>query len=581
MNLRVYFYRGTILAAVFAVAGLFQLAPAPVVADTQVAPVQIYPNGGSTPYASQNRLVMYTPTEGAAIYYSFDGTDPAPGVTTSYLPTNPTFITQSGTVKARAYKSGLTPSVITTATFNFTAPPFIKIFRSEYPRINQSQVSSNNLYWNVGGEVTSLTLNPGNINLLTDSRVFDTYDSNGGKGINLSPTQTTTYTLTATNAYGSDSQQLTLGVQFDPNNIPTRLPSVTLTPSSFAPTYGFLFSGGSPPGLGLTISPTSSLVSVFLNPGNIDLTSQHIAIIPQPTASTIYTVTATNAAGSSSARLNLVLQPPNSQTLQAPLILPNGGTFSGTYAGMTFADPNFPSGGIMYMSTDGTEPSSPLGNVIFSVNRTTTVKLKLKKPGQADSPTATAVFTLPDVPVLSISNFRTDTPTINAGSQAILRWDIPLYTTPQLKMILNPGNIDVSNAGSNGSGGYNYVSPALTQTTNFVLTATNYYGETATANLTINVNGAPTQLAAPTHSPDSGSYSYPLAVSVNHTDPGVIIRYTLNGSDPTASTPSSVSVGGTVTITSPNTTLKTKAFKLGFTDSTVKSSGIPSQMEQA
>jgi alpha-tubulin suppressor-like RCC1 family protein len=76
---------------------------------------------------------------------------------------------------------------------------------------------------------------------------------------------------------------------------------------------------------------------------------------------------------------------------------------------------------------------------------------------------------------------------------------------------------------------------------------------TATATYTIVV-------AAPVISPGSGAYAPGAAVTVSCADPGAVLRYTLNGVDPTTSDPTMASGG---TLVAGNYTLKVKAWRTG------------------
>ncbi len=78
----------------------------------------------------------------------------------------------------------------------------------------------------------------------------------------------------------------------------------------------------------------------------------------------------------------------------------------------------------------------------------------------------------------------------------------------------------------------------------------------------------------PTLSPGAGSYpGSSLSVTVSVATAGATLRYTLDGSDPTGSTPDTVADGGTVevTLTDPPETLKVRAFKDDLNQSDVVS----------
>jgi alpha-tubulin suppressor-like RCC1 family protein len=77
-------------------------------------------------------------------------------------------------------------------------------------------------------------------------------------------------------------------------------------------------------------------------------------------------------------------------------------------------------------------------------------------------------------------------------------------------------------------------------------------------------------VATPTITPDGGTFATQRNATVTCTTPGSIIRYTFNGVDPTE-TDASVASGGTIRIPT-SVTLRMKAFKNGWTASSVKSS---------
>jgi hypothetical protein len=71
-------------------------------------------------------------------------------------------------------------------------------------------------------------------------------------------------------------------------------------------------------------------------------------------------------------------------------------------------------------------------------------------------------------------------------------------------------------------------------------------------------------VAAPTFSPGGGNYSAPQTVTISTSTAGATIRYILDGTTPTESNGTSVSI-------SSSNTLKAIAYKSGMTDSTVTS----------
>ncbi len=78
----------------------------------------ISPNGGS--FITSTSVSISTPTSGADIYYTTDGTAPT---TSSNLYVGPFSISTTTTVKAYAVKSGYGDSGLTIATFTISSPP--------------------------------------------------------------------------------------------------------------------------------------------------------------------------------------------------------------------------------------------------------------------------------------------------------------------------------------------------------------------------------------------------------------------------------------------------------------------------
>lgn len=106
----------------------------------QVAAPVFSPPGGT--YASAQTVSLSTATSGAQIRYTTNGTDPSP--TNGTLYTGPGTVSSSMTIKAIAYKSGMTDSAITTATYTIGGGS------SAVPSIVEAEsVSVDPSYWSV------------------------------------------------------------------------------------------------------------------------------------------------------------------------------------------------------------------------------------------------------------------------------------------------------------------------------------------------------------------------------------------------------------------------------------------------
>ena len=107
----------------------------PSVSPNTVAAVTFAPNGGT--HSSAQTVTLTTATAGASIRYTLNGSDPT---NSSPAYSTPITINQTTTVKAKAFKSGMTDSFVTSATFTIgtssTAgipPPGIKPWSGEDP----------------------------------------------------------------------------------------------------------------------------------------------------------------------------------------------------------------------------------------------------------------------------------------------------------------------------------------------------------------------------------------------------------------------------------------------------------------
>jgi hypothetical protein len=89
---------------------------APTVAT--VATPTITPNGGS--FTGSVSVTLQTATSGASIYYTTDSSAPTQSST---LYAGPFALTSGATVQAKAFKTGVTPSALTSASFTVVAPP--------------------------------------------------------------------------------------------------------------------------------------------------------------------------------------------------------------------------------------------------------------------------------------------------------------------------------------------------------------------------------------------------------------------------------------------------------------------------
>jgi hypothetical protein len=114
--LRQYHANQRIIVDGIRVATTWADAVAPAGQVTRVSTPNINPGGGS--FTSPVQVAISSATEGAAIYYTTDGSDPDQSKT---VYTGPITISSTTTLKVIAYKSGLDASSIAAATYTFPA----------------------------------------------------------------------------------------------------------------------------------------------------------------------------------------------------------------------------------------------------------------------------------------------------------------------------------------------------------------------------------------------------------------------------------------------------------------------------
>ena len=205
--------------------------------------------------------------------------------------------------------------------------PTITSFAANPTNINSG--ASSMLSWTATG-ATSIAITPG---------TFTSVSASGAT--NVSPTATTTYTLTATNAAGSATSTLTVSV--NTAGKPT-ISSFTASPSTITA------------GSSSTLSwATTGATNIAITPGTFTSTSASGSTGVNPTATTTYTLTATNASGSATSTAKVTVAasggPLSITTTSCP-----GGTQGAAYAGCTIVA----SGGVPpYTYSVSTNPSFP------------------------------------------------------------------------------------------------------------------------------------------------------------------------------------------------------------------------------
>ena len=271
-SIEVFAARGikTALDSTFQLVGNTAAGGLPLVSDPAIVPTltgngatELFVNGGA-PANFTLAWSVTNPTTTLSIDHGIGAVSqsgsmllPSPGATTTYIITATTATplgTQVATKSMTVYVDA-PPTVVLTATSTVLVAG-----------------GSTTLNWTTGN-ATALTLNPGNINVTGQtSRV-------------VSPSVTTTYTLTATNAYGSTPQSITINVGVPP-------PINSFVVADPTPLYGAETS------LQWNVTNANTL-SIDQNVGAVTGAIGAASIAPLQT--TTYTLTAVNDYGTSTA----------------------------------------------------------------------------------------------------------------------------------------------------------------------------------------------------------------------------------------------------------------------------------------
>lgn len=236
--------------------------------------------------------------------------------------------------------------------------------------------------------------------------------------------------------------------------------------------------------------------------------------------------------------------------MPAPVFSVPAGTYS---ANQTVTVTNNDTAATMRYTTDGTEPTPSTPTTVasggtVSITQTTTLKVKAWKTGYLASNTTTAIYELKVV-----------TPTATPGAGA--------YGTAQ--------NVTLSTTTAGATIRY------TTDATEPTATSTAYSAPVAVSStLTLRARGFKTgwspsdavtpsywisagTVATPTATPAAGTFTAAPLVTLASATSGATLRYTLDGSDPSATSP----LYRYPFVVSATTTVKARAFKTGMTQS--------------
>ena len=229
-----------------------------------------------------------------------------------------------------------------------------------------------------------------------------------------------------------------------------------------------------------------------------------------------------------------------------PTFSPAAGTYTGS-ATVTISDAT--AGATIYYTTDGSTPttSSTVYTSPIAVTKNTTIRALAAAAGMANSAVGSATYTI-----------RVVAPTMNpAAGTYVGSVTVALSTTTTGATIryTTDGTAPTSSSPA-------YTAPiALTRTTTLRAIAT----APGMADSTEKSGVYTVRAVAPTFSPAPATYNQPQSVTLSTTTSGATIRYTTDGSTPTAA---SAQYTGPISVTQ-STTIKAIATAPGLADSTV------------
>ena len=397
---------------------------APKISSFTASPATINPGGRATlRWSVTNADTLSidqgigTLTDAQRRLYARTGLRVSPSVTTLYT------LTATNSFK----------SVTATVTVTVRGSPKISRFRASPVIIDPGKSST--LSWSTTG-ADSLSISPG-------------VGTVKGTSVKVSPSATTLYTLTATNAIGSVKARATVQVRGPP-----KISRFRASPKTIA-------SGGRST-LSWSVTGADSL-SISPGVGTVKGTSVKVS----PSATTTYTLTATNAIGSSRATATVTIRPlPKiiSFTVSPSTINSRGRTTLRWR--VTNADRVFIDQGI------GTVTGTS-----YSVSPSVTTTYKLTATNLVGLATATVTVTVRGSP--KIISFTANPARIDKGKSSTLKW-----------RVTNADSLSISPGVGKVTGTSVKVSPSLVTT--YTLKATNSVGSvTARATVTVGVSLAP------------------------------------------------------------------------------------------
>jgi hypothetical protein len=483
----------------------------------------ISPNGGS--FNDSVEVTLASATSGATIHYTINGSEPTTG-STQY--TGPFTLNSSATVKAKAFKSGLNPSLTASASFTVT------------PTVATPTISPN------GGSFTSsvqVTL------ACATSGATIYYTTNGSDPTTGSTEYTGPFTL--------NNSATVKAKAFKSGSNPSAIASANFTLTVATPTIS-PNGGNFNDSVQVTLACATSGATIYYTTNGSDPTTGSTEYSGPFTLNNSATVKAkafkSGLNSSAIASANFTVTP----TVATPTISPNGGSFNNSVQ-VTLACAT--SGATIRYTTNGSDPTaaSTEYSTPFTLNNSATVKAKAFKSGFNDSAIASASFTL-----------TVATPTIspNGGN-----FNDSVQVT--LACATSGATIYYTTNGSDPTTGSTQYTAAFTLNNSATVKAKAFksgFNDSAIASASFIVTPSGT-VATPTISPNGGNFDDSVQVTLACATSGATIHYTTNGSDPTLG---SIQYSGPFALTN-SATVKARAFKSGLNPSAIAAASFTAQ----
>ena len=456
-------------------------------------------------------------TAGATIRYTTDGSEP---IESSTVYMSPIIITEYTSIRAKAFLSGMEPSDTAVMAYGIM-PPVIAPTADPVP----TTVSS--------GIKVALSCETSGAMIRYTTNGEEPTENNTLYSAPISLSQTTTIKSKA----------------FKMDMVPSETKTFSYTFKSTTPV------AAPSPGLGAILS-NSKVTLACTTPGTI---IRYTTNGSEPTeSSSIYsapiTVTAPTTIKAKAFKSGWEPSDTATFTYAVKVTTPSANVSSGSVSKGTNITLSCTTAGVtIRYTTNGTEPnaSSAAYSSPITINGETTLKIKAFRDGFVSSDTATYKYD-------TKAGAPTAKPT--SGTQVIIGDSVTLSCATSGATIRYTIN------GTDPSIGSTIYSSPITITTPVTIRAKAYRSDLDPSNTAVFIYPVAPKVAMPTASRTSGSTITCGDKVTLYGASGATIRYTTNGSEPTASSPI-YSSPIMITASKPSTTIKAKAFKSGMSAS--------------